>query len=66
MKIRDRQYYEEGMLKFSVLTFHQQRNGGINIHCSGKNILVRVGVSDIYRAKISLDLPISAMPHKIE
>ena len=47
---KDRQYYGEDMLKFSVLTFHQQRNGGnnIKIHRSEKNTFVRVDASAIY------------------
>ena len=54
---KDRQYYGGGMLEFSVLTFHLKRNGGSNIkiHWSEKNIFVRVDVSDICQAKISLD-----------
>ena len=62
---KDGQYYGEGMLKFLVLTFHQQRNCDtkIKIHSSEKNIFVRVDASAIYRAKISLDLSIFTTPH---
>ena len=54
------------MLKFWMLTIHQQRNSGSNIknHWSEKNIFVWVDMSAIYRAKISLDLSILASPHR--
>ena len=65
---KNRQYYGEDMLKFSVLTLHQQGNGGTNIkiHWSEKNIFVQVDVSAIYQAKISLDLLILASPHRLK
>ena len=64
-KISSRQYYGKDMLKFLLLTFHQQRNGGTNIkiHWSEKKIFVWVDASAIYWAKISLDLSIWASPY---